>query len=496
MSVRAVDRVAVAASFAVGLAVGGWGLVRGGIWRDEGVTLQVGTRTLRQISELITSVDAVHGLYYALIHVVFAADPRPGELVLRLPSVIAAAAAAAAVTALGARLARPRVGLWAGLGYTATPFVSRYAQEGRSYALVACAAVLATWLFLNAVERGGRRRWAGYGAAIAITTLLHLFAVLLLAAHAVTLLLGGAGRTRWRGWSLGSTLALVPVLPLALACHGQSGQVGWLQPPDGTAVGELVLAFAGPASAVAAVTLALALVGCLPPYRSPRSALSLACVAGPLLLLPPALLLFASLVEPYYYDRYVLYSLAGLPLLAAAGLDRLLSRLARGSALVTLCGLVLIAGGFWGQFAEHERLRGAGSRADDLTALSRTAQRVIRRGDAVLYLPGYARRIALTHPQRFRQTEDAALAVTGPGSGTLYGTELADPARLRHRLAGHDRVWLVVINPATRKGWHPASAPDRVKLDLLERDFRPDRGFASGTAARFRLYVRSRHPGT
>jgi hypothetical protein len=133
---------------AVMLALGLWGLDRGGMWGDEGVTFLVGRRTVPQIWHLLHGVDAVHGLYYLLMHAVLAV--HPGEVALRLPSVCGAAATAGLVAALGVRLARPRVGLWAGLLYAITPLTGHYAQEGRSYALVAAGVAGATLLLVRA----------------------------------------------------------------------------------------------------------------------------------------------------------------------------------------------------------------------------------------------------------------------------------------------------------------------------------------------------------
>ncbi|MFD0393645.1 glycosyltransferase family 39 protein [Streptomyces nogalater] len=182
------------------LVLGLWRLDRGGMWRDEAVSFQVGRRTVPQIWHLLHDVDAVHGLYYLLLHAVLAV--HPGEVVLRLPSVCAAAGTAALVAALGSRLVRPRAGLWAGLLYAVTPMAGHYAQEGRSYALVAAGATAATLLFVRAVPSGS---WWPYGVVLALTCWLHEFAVLLLLAHAVSLALaragggcGGAGGARRR----------------------------------------------------------------------------------------------------------------------------------------------------------------------------------------------------------------------------------------------------------------------------------------------------------
>ncbi|MEU5419883.1 hypothetical protein AB0G46_11580, partial [Streptomyces sp. NPDC020667] len=81
------------------LGVGLWGLDRGTMWRDESATFQVSRRSVPQIWHLLGSVDAVHGLYYLLMHWVLAV--RADEIALRLPSVAASAATAALVGALG-----------------------------------------------------------------------------------------------------------------------------------------------------------------------------------------------------------------------------------------------------------------------------------------------------------------------------------------------------------------------------------------------------------
>ncbi|HTI34465.1 MAG TPA: hypothetical protein VL422_12355, partial [Miltoncostaea sp.] len=76
---------------ALSLALGLWGLTRGGsMWRDEAVTYDMARRSLPDLWATLGHADAVHGLYYLLMHGLFAlsggADPL---LVLRLPSLLA-----------------------------------------------------------------------------------------------------------------------------------------------------------------------------------------------------------------------------------------------------------------------------------------------------------------------------------------------------------------------------------------------------------------------
>ncbi|MER7929952.1 glycosyltransferase family 39 protein [Streptomyces sp. NPDC096057] len=306
------ESVAVAVPVAVMLALGLWGLDRGGMWGDEGVTFMVGRRTVPQIWRLLHGVDAVHGLYYLLMHAVLTV--HPGEVVLRLPSLCGAAATAGLVAALGTRLARPRVGLWAGLLYATTPLTGHYAQEGRSYALVAAGVAAATLLLVRALEG---RSWWPYGAVLAVTFLLHEFAVLVLCAHAVTLAAARVRGAVWRGWIAAVGIAGGVLIPLVWVSERQSAQVAWLRVPDWDTTERLARDFLAvtPTGIVFWTSVVLILIG--------LGAGRLTSVALPLLLLPPVILLSVSQFRPLFHERYVLYALAGAPLLVAAGADRL-----------------------------------------------------------------------------------------------------------------------------------------------------------------------------
>ncbi|MFF4753000.1 glycosyltransferase family 39 protein [Streptomyces sp. NPDC002514] len=489
----------VAAPAAVMLALGLWGLDRGGMWRDEAVTFQVARRSVPQIWRLLHDVDAVHGLYYLAMHAVLA--PRPGEVLLRLPSVCAAAATAALVAALGARLVRPRAGLWAGLLYAVTPMTGHYAQEGRSYALVAAGAAGATLLLVRAIREtpdsgelrwrapGGRLWWA-YAAVLGVTCLLHEFAVLLLLAHAGTLALARVAGRVWRRWACAAGGVVLAVLPMVLVSHAQSAQVAWLREPGLHSADTLLHEFAGPAPAVFWTCLALAVLGLTRPVGRPGE-LTCAAVALPLAVLPPAVLMLVSRLSPLYVDRYVLYALAGLPLLVAAGADRLAGLLGRarsGSPLLTAAGALAVAAALVHQLPLLRADRSPDHRPDNLAAVSRAAARELRPGDAVLFLPGPARATALAYPAGFRGTRDVALAAGAPVSGTLYGTEV-DPRILRHRLAALDRVWVVADRRVVESPGSPRNPVDRLKLAVVNDQFAL-REQSVGKRVLLRLYVR------
>ncbi|WP_346164946.1 glycosyltransferase family 39 protein [Streptomyces graminearus] len=313
------------------LALGLWGVDRGGMWRDEAVTFQVAGRTVPQIWRLVHGVDAVHGLYYLLMHAVLAV--HADEVVLRLPSVAGAVLTTALVAEVGARLARPRVGLWAGLLYAVNPMVGHYAQEGRSYALVAAGVMGATLLLLRGVERGA---WWGYGLVLGVTCWLHEFAVLVVLAHGLSLALARVRGRVWRGWGCAAGAVLLSLLPMVVVSRAQAAQVAWLRRPTGETVAGLARQFFGTSEGVYWVCLGLAVAGLLAGAAEGRGTrrgefaltetggrkgqVTLAGVAAPLVVVPPGVLMLASQSSPpLYVDRYVLYALAGAPLLVAAG---------------------------------------------------------------------------------------------------------------------------------------------------------------------------------
>ncbi|MGW7462583.1 glycosyltransferase family 39 protein [Streptomyces sp. NPDC054797] len=406
--------------------LGLWGLERGAsMWRDESVTWQVAHRPLGGIWELLGQVDAVHGLYYLLMHAVFQTWDG-GLWALRLPSVAATALAAAGVAAVAHRLAGERAALLAGSAYALLPPVQMYAQEGRSYALVAAAVVWATHLML-------RERWAAYALVLLLGCWLHEFAVLALLAHGFT-----AWRSRGWRWSAAAVVALL--LPLAVASARQAEQqLGWLGRPSGqdwAAYGVLV---------AAVLLLARGASG------------ELVRVALPLALLPPGLLMVISLVHPWYVDRYVLYALAGLALLAGARLAE-----ARGWWPWLLAGALLVPFGFWSVW-----LRTPESRKDDVLAVAAAVRARAGPGDAVVFMPSRRREWLLSSPGAYEGLRDVALDRSPAASHSLQGTELP-PDRIRAALLAAPRVIALLDPPGQPLDPYPREA---VKRDTLAARF-------------------------
>ncbi|MFF4602580.1 glycosyltransferase family 39 protein [Streptomyces sp. NPDC001339] len=437
-----------------------WGITREhSMWRDEAATWQAAHRSLAGIGHMLGQVDVVHGLYYAVMHGVFALF-GDSLVTLRLPSVLATAGACALTALIGARLSGRWVGIGAGLALAVIPAVQEYAQEGRSYALVLASVALATWLLVGALERPSARRWAGYTAAVLIAALLNWFSLLALVAHAVTVVYARPGRVRCTRWALAAAAAVAGALPLVLASRAQADQVSWIKPLGWSTVLGVVIT----------VTIA-ALCTRLPHARLaaglredvPRAHVSLAAVALPLCAVPQIGLAIVSLVKPLYITRYVLFAYIGLALLIGVLLATIASRIKTHPrvllpATTALALLVLLP--------TELRLRTVDSRVDDVLAAAAIVGHTHPAADGVLYIPAARRDTALVSPHQFAGLRDLALAQSPVESGTLKGIE-AGPRDIERAVLSAQRI-VLVTDPGPG---HADSARDRAKQRTLDEHF-------------------------
>ncbi|WP_239086064.1 glycosyltransferase family 39 protein [Streptomyces parvus] len=427
--------------------MGLWGIRRQNtMWGDEAVTYQLAQREPSQIWHTVQQVDLVHALHYAVMHVVFDLFGA-GLLSLRLPSVLAMSVAASGVGLLGLRLVGPRAGILAGLVFALLPQVQKYAQEGRSYAMVCALVAWATYALVADVPRRDRWRWALYGLTMLLACLLHEFAVLALVAHGVTLIISRTPKRVRRAWGVTAICVVVGLLPLVVVSAGQSEQVSWI---DGPVRPYPLL-----------VGVAVGLVCARAPLRS-GGPVSVAALALPILVLPGALLLTVSVIKPLFVDRYVLFSDIGVALLLGAWLDHV-RRLPRYTPAVYVGVVAALAA----LVPSSLSLRTPQSRSNDATAIGAAVREKGRPGDGLVYLAGRHRILAASNPEDTRHLTDLALAQGPVESNTLAGVEL--PARdIAARMMQFHRI--VTVRMARED-----SLPDpqeKAKTDTLRRHFR------------------------
>ena len=448
-----------------GLTTGLYRLTVPSLWGDEGVTKAMAGRSVTEILATLLHDDVVHGAYYLVVHVAEEMAGSSSVTVLRMPSALAMAVAAAFTALIARRLAElaespyPDItGLFAGVTFALLPGVIYYAQEARSYAIVTMLAAVATYLLIKAATEGGRW-WLGYAAGVAACGLFNIFGLLILAAHGVSLLVAGRGLPGLSGrrvaivpvrWVLAGAGAVVVLIPLVAFAYAQRAALAWMTGAPNIRNASLSLArlWAGshlfwPVFGLAAFGVAAGAIA----SRRARAPLTPSVVALAWLLLPPTILLVVSLVDPLYDGRYVEFCLPALAILVAWGLTWLARVIAvplrraglawvgwlPSAAVMGLLAFLLVCAA--------APIRLATSRPDNLASDSQIVAANARPGDIVFFIPMSYRPIEDEFPAQWAKVHDIALAESPVASDTLYGTDVS-AAELLKRFTRVTRVWV------------------------------------------------------
>lgn len=78
----------IALALALSFGTAFWGIAQPEFWHDEVATISAVTRPFPELLQMLRNVDAVHALYYVLMHP-WAAVFGTSELAMRTPSAIA-----------------------------------------------------------------------------------------------------------------------------------------------------------------------------------------------------------------------------------------------------------------------------------------------------------------------------------------------------------------------------------------------------------------------
>ncbi|AZH82410.1 hypothetical protein EAO79_05480 [Plantibacter sp. PA-3-X8] len=421
-------------------------------WGDEAASVLAAERPLPVMFGMIGHIDAVHGLYYAFLHVWTGAFGT-AEAVTRFPSAIGVGLAAAGTVVLARSIFTSAIGITAGLVFAVIPQVTRMGAETRSYALGMAAVVWLTVWFVSLVRRRStsRRSWALFAIASAASMYLFLYLAMLLLVHATWMVLQRPGRRVMRAWGWSLVGALVLGAPIVIAGIAQREQIAFLgrrdyATPESVLVGQW---FQTPAFAVLAwLLIVLAPVGVLVVRRSSRQRRALAMIAV-WALAPTALLIIGNtLVTPMYNLRYVTFCVPAVAIMMALGLRTIVELLPKrvDRAVATAVGVALVLALAIPVLAEQ---RGPFAKDDgsDLRQTAEVVQAHASPGDAVVFdqsvKPSRKSRLAIDlYPQAFAGLDDVALETSYRDRPELW--DLAAPlSEIHDRLIGHDTVWVV-----------------------------------------------------
>lgn len=421
------------------------GITTPSVWYDEAATVSAATRPLPDLVALLSHIDAVHGAYYLLMHVVFATVGYT-PLSLRLVSALAVGITAAVVVMLDRRLRPGSLGILAGLVFAILPRVVWAGGEGRSFALAAAMAALLTLALLRAVDSGSRRGWIIYAlAAVAGCAVFAYLALVIVAQGAAVLLMR---RRMLAPWALAAGAALAVTSPMLVLIVRQGDQLPSMPGLGADTAADVVVAqWFGTSIPLALLAWVLIVAGLV---RLP--------VLAPLVVLPTAALLLVALVNPELYQpRYLSICTPFVALAVAAGVAAIPWRLVRVVALAAVIALAvpqLVAGR-----AVDAKKDGWWSTVAAIVADARG-----ERSAAVVYGPLFphhgttARTIAVAYPAAFQGMVDVTLDVPAAEyPDDLWGTWLPLDQSL-DRLEGAEVVFFVGTSGGVDlldAGWAP-----------------------------------------
>jgi mannosyltransferase len=432
-------------------------------WGDEAATLSAASRGWAGLGNLVENMDAVHAVYYGVLHL-WLDVWGPSLLAARALSAVAVGVMAAGVVVLGRALGGARLGLLAGVVVAVLPRTTWLATEARSGALVAAVAVWATVVLVTALRREGWRWWAAYAVLVGIGVSLWVFLGLLVVAHAVTVLLARPGRPALTRFVVAAAGGGVLAAPVVLRSAGQSGQVSWipelgLRTVRGVAVDQAfgtdgLLSL--PLALVCWAAVAWVLVRAVRARRG-SPGVSTVVVALPWLVLPTLGVLAYSIVSsPMYTPKYLAFSVPALALLVGEALTALRPR-AQLAALVVLALLAVPS------YVSERRT--AGKDASDWAPAVGYLAESSRAGDAVVFtemlgVASSARALAVTYPADFAHLDDPTRLPTADAEGELWDRS-STVEDARDALLGEERVWLVTDRALVE------DAPERTALEEL-----------------------------
>lgn len=453
------------------------------VWYDEAATVTSATRSWPQLWAELHSVDAVHGLYYALMHAWFwLVGYTP--FTLRFPSALAIGVAAGLVVALGRRLGGRRLGIVAGLVFLALPRVQWAGGEGRPYATITALSVCLTLVGLTAVRRtrSGRRPvlwWSAYGVLALVSVTFNIYLSLAVVAHAVALLwvaLAERRRTRAQTMQVRSGLPTQPLVtrrtsvrwliaagaaaliasPFVLEVASQSKQVGWIAGiTDRTKDQVFATAWFGGMDWYAAVAWALLIVGVVTAgvqaHRRSASVRALVRmqavrVALPLVIVPTAALVGATaLGEHLYSPKYASLSLPFVALLMALAITLIRPKAWLVGALAAV--LLLSVPNAYDVKTPLSKQDSTWANAASIVAAARDARPDADEGviyGSVYRHPGAtADIIRVSYPWAFTGMTDLGVRKDGAQSGVLWNQTGDLATTVPARLGDIDTVWFV-----------------------------------------------------
>ena len=342
-------------------------LVRLSAWpphEDETLALFVGRQSLGGLVHTVLGQRGGAPLHFGFAWIV--AHTGGGLTSLRLVSALFAAGSVPVIAALGARLAGRGAALAASALVSGSWVLLFHGVYGRMYSLFLFTSALSYLALVDAIERGGRRRWALWGGAAFLAIACHPYGALVFASQGLFVLVGRR-RIRDALWPFGVVAVLGTPMwrsDLVLAGRFDVG-VGGGGEKLGTPTSVLDYLdhvagdFTAGYQAVLIVALLLALGGFVQLVRTRSQA---ALLIAAVIVTPTAALMLARLGSSTSPEsRHLIFALPFFAILVGAGLVEAARRVPSVGPVVAAVAIAALVPAeiSWGYHKTPELYRGA-----------------------------------------------------------------------------------------------------------------------------------------
>ncbi|OBI58515.1 glycosyltransferase family 39 protein [Mycobacterium sp. E796] len=441
------------------------GAARPSFWYDEAATISASySRSLGQLWQMLGNVDAVHGLYYLLMHGWFQVFPHT-EFWSRAPSGLAVGGAAAGVVVLGGQFSSRTVAVASGVLCGVLPRTTWAGVEARPYALSMMAAVWITVLLVVAARRNGAWSWLSYGVALAASILLDAYLALLVLAHLVYIAAFARTRKVLLRFVITSAVAVGVLAPFLAAVARQSPQIKWVPTIGHRTIEDVVIQqyfersppFAVLSALVMAAAIVLWLSGSVRLARGDRQLLTIA-VAW--LAIPTALIvLFSALAHPIYTPRYLAFTAPAMALILGVCTAAVTARPWAAAALVALFAVAAVPNYVRAQHNPYAKYGMDYSQVADLITAKAAPGDCLLVNDTVTFMPAPMRPLMAARPDAYRKLVDLTLWQRATDRRDVFDTNLI-PEVVAKPLSQCRVVWIITqADPAVPAHEQGAAIP-------------------------------------
>jgi mannosyltransferase len=420
--------------FAAAISLVGAG--RPSFWFDEAATISASySRSLGQLWQMMGNVDAVHGLYYVLMHGWFALFP-PTEFWSRVPSGLAVGGAAAGTVVLSKQFSSRTVALSAGVICAILPRATWAGIEARPYALSMLFAVWSTVLLVHAARRDSEWVWLWYGVAMVASILLDVYLVLMFLAHAAFLCVYLPGRTVVVRFVITTVCTCAAAAPFVWLAVGQAHQIVWISPVGRRTIEDVAVQQYFERSPLFLIVSACVVVTAVILWRFTSAQLvkpdrQLLILGIAWLVVPTALILgYSAMVHPIYTPRYLCFTAPAIALILGVCIGALAVRPWVAAAALVVFTLAAAPNYLLVQRSLYAKYGMDYSQVADLIAAKAKGEpgECLLVNDTVTFMPAPMRPLLAARPDAYAKVVDISLWQKATDRNEVFDTNLVPEA--------------------------------------------------------------------